>query len=221
MTLLAPDLEFSIEGAHAVEFAASPRIALKLRITCDEAVPIHSVLLRCQIHLEATRCHYQADEKPMLSDLFGDPSEWDRTLHNLHWTNVEISIPGFSGSTVVDLPVECSYDFNLAATKLFDALQEGEVPLCLLFSGTIFYVGTHEMLRIGQIPWHKEAEYRLPVRVWHEMMKSYYGDTAFVPLQKEVFDQLLDYKRRHALPTWEQAIESLLNAKPEPATLPQ
>ena len=33
----------------------------------------------------------------------------------------------------------CTFDFNVAATKYFDGLEEGEVPSDFLFSGTVFY----------------------------------------------------------------------------------
>jgi len=49
-----------------------------------------------------------------------------------------------------------------AATKYFYALQDGEVPLCFLFSGTIFYAGGRRRpLQIAQISWEKELDYRL------------------------------------------------------------
>ncbi|MGI8552631.1 MAG: DUF6084 family protein, partial [Dehalococcoidia bacterium] len=135
-----PDLNFTVEGAEASPFAAAPLLAFKLRV--DNALPdepVHSVALRCQIQIASTRRRYSAQEQAPLLDLFGEPERWSRTLRSLLWTHVNINIPPFSDSTVVELPVPCTYDFNVAATQYFYALEDGEVPLPLLFRGTAFY----------------------------------------------------------------------------------
>jgi hypothetical protein len=57
------------------------------------------------------------------------------------WTNTSVLVPAFAGATTIDLPVDCTFDFNVAATKYFAGMEEGEAPLLLLFSGTIFIYG--------------------------------------------------------------------------------
>ena len=109
-------------------------------------------------------------------------------------------VPQFSGSAVVDLPVPCTYDFEVVATKYFNALEDGNIPLLFLFSGTIFYEGEEGNLQVGQILWSKEASYRLPVTVWREMIARYYPNSTFVRLHKDVFDQLFHYKAVHGCP---------------------
>jgi len=206
-----PDLSFQVEGAQAVPFAASPLLAFRLRVaTATADGPIHTVALRCQVRIEVARRRYGAGEQAKLLDLFGEPERWGQTLRPMLWTHTGVVVPGFIGSTVVDLPVPCTYDFNVAAAKYFHGLEGGEVPLCLLFSGTIFYAGDDGALQIAQIPWEKEATFRLPVRVWQEMMDHYYPNSAWLCLRKDVFDRLYQYKSRRGLPTWEQALESLL-----------
>jgi Family of unknown function (DUF6084) len=116
-------------------------------------------------------------------------------------------VPAFAGATAVDLPVHCAFDFNVAATKYFAGLEEGEVPLLLLFSGTIFYMAETGALQATQIPWEKEARYRLPVRIWREMMDIYYPNCAWLCLRRDVFDRLYRYKARQRIPTFEQALE--------------
>jgi hypothetical protein len=108
------------------------------------------------------------------------------------------------------MPVPCSYDFGLAATKYFDALGRGEIPLCLLFSGTVFYDSEERGLQVSQIPWDKEAYFRLPATAWKALMERYYPSGAWLNLRKDVFDRLNEYKSRRGLPTWEQAVEALL-----------
>jgi hypothetical protein len=209
-----PDLEFQVEGVEAAPFAASPLLIFKLRInhnTEDAAnILINTIALRCQIRLEPTKRRYDAAEQGGLLDLFGEPHRWGQTLRSMLWAHTSIVVPPFSGSTTVDLPVPCTYDFNVATTKYFDALSDGEVPLCLLFSGTVFFEVTDGPLQVAQVPWEKETDFRLPVRVWKEMMDHYYPNTAWLCLRKDMFDRLHRYKRQHGLPTWEQALAVLL-----------
>lgn len=213
LLVIVPDLNFQIEGAESVAYAASPLVAFKLRVSNAEAnEPIQAVALRCQIQIEATRRSYNAPEQERLLDLYGEPERWGQTLRTMLWTHASIMIPPFQGSTLVDLPVPCTFDFNVAAAKYFAGLEGGEVPLCLLFSGTIFYEALDGALQVSQISWEKEAKYRLPVRAWQEMMDHYYPNSAWLSLRRDVFDRLYQYKMRRGFPTWEQALEALLPA---------
>jgi hypothetical protein len=209
-----PDLGFKIEGAEVGTFSATPQLAFKLRLTnINPAETIHSVALRCQIQIEVTRRRYTAREQEKLRDLFGEPDRWSQTLKNLLWTHVSVNVPPFQDATVVDLPVPCTFDFNVAATKYFHGLGDGDVPLCLMYSGTVFYAHEGGHLQVSPISWEKEARFRLPVKVWRDMMDSFYPDSAWLCLRRDVFERLYDYKVRHGIPTWEQAVESLLQAE--------
>jgi hypothetical protein len=207
-----PDLEFKLEGAEVADFAAVPSLVFKLRIENLEGEPVRSVALNTQIRIATTGRHYEAAEQERLLELFGVPSRWKDTLRSLLWTHIVLQVPRFSGSTVVDMPVACTYDLEVVAAKYFYALQDGEVPLEFLFSGTIFYAGEDGRLQTTRISWEKEAEFRLPVRLWKEMMDQYFPNSAWVRLRKDVFDQLYDYKVRKGLPTWEATVEALLRA---------
>lgn len=206
-----PDVSFQIEGAEAVPFASSPLLSFKLRLAnAVSEEPVHTVALRCQIQIEAARRRYGATEQERLLDLFGEPERWGQTLRTMLWTHTSIVVPPFTGHTVVDLPVPCTFDFNVAAAKYFAGLEDGEVPLNLLFSGTVFYEDGVAGLQVAQIPWDREAKYKLPVPVWKEMIDRYYPNSAWLCLRRDVFDRFYQYKMRCGLPTWEQALESLL-----------
>jgi hypothetical protein len=213
------DLNFTVERADPQPHAAAPLLLFKLRIaetlTDLEPTTIPSIALRCQIRIEPTRRRYAQAEQERLLDLFGKPERWGQTLKSTLWTHASVVVPPFTGSTVVDLPVPCSFDFNVAATKYFHALEDGEVPLCLLFSGTIFYTNDEGFLQVSQVPWEKEATFRLPVSVWDEMMEMYYPNSAWLCLDRDAFDRLYRYKSSQGIPTWEQAIETLLDSKLE------
>ena len=206
-----PDLNFTIDGAEAVPYSAAPLLALKLGIkNSNPKESIRAIMLQSQIQIEATRRHYASGEQAGLLDLFGTPDRWSQTLRSTLWTHAHANVGPFSSETTVDLPVPCTFDFNIAATKYFNALEGGEVPICLLFSGTVFYDDVTRGLQIAQIPWSKEARYRLPVEVWKKVMDLYYPNTAWLALRRDVFDRLHEFKMLCGLPTWEQAMERLL-----------
>jgi hypothetical protein len=206
-----PELNFQLEGAEVTPYAATPQIALKLRLTnAPSEQAIHTVALRGQIQIEVTRRRYTAQEQEQLLDLFGAPERWSQTLRSLLWTHSSVIVPAFQGSTLVDIPVACSFDFNVAATKYFHGLTDGDIPLCVMFSGTVFYADPSGQLQVAPISWDKEARFKLPVRVWREMMESYYPNSAWLSLRKDVFERLYQYKVRNGIPTWEQALEAVL-----------
>jgi hypothetical protein len=207
-----PDLDFRVEGAEVLEYAAAPSLLFKLHVENLEGEPIRSVSLNTQIRIAATQRHYDTMEQERLLEVFGEPHRWGNTLRSLLWTHTTLQVSPFSGTTVVDMPVPCTYDLDVVAAKYFYALEDGEVPLEFLFSGTVFYAGEGGRLQIARISWEKEAEYRMPVRLWKEMMEQYFPNSAWIRLHKDAFDQLYDYKVRMGLPTWEAAVEALLRA---------
>ncbi len=206
-----PDLDFKVVDAEAMLFAAAPTMLFKLHIhnaIADEQV--HSVMLQTQIRIVATRRRYDAEAEGRLLEVFGEPRRWGETLRSLLWTHATTVVPRFTDSIVADLPIPCSYDFDVAAAKYFYALEDGEVPLLFLFSGTVFYMAGEGPLQITQISWEKEAPFRLPVGVWKKMMDHYFPNSAWLRVRKDVFDRLYAYKARQALPSWDDALDRLL-----------
>ena len=207
-----PDLNFRVEGAEVLEYAAVPSILFKLRVENLEEEPIRSVSLNTQVRIAATQRHYDTAEQQRLLEVFGEPHRWGQTLRSLLWAHTTLQVPRFSGNTVVDMPIPCTYDMEVVGSKYFHALEDGEVPLEFLFSGTVFYAAEGGRLQIARISWEKEAEFRMPVQLWKETMERYFPNSAWIRLHKDAFDQLYDYKVRMGLPTWEAAVEALLRA---------
>ena len=205
-----PDLRFQIEDVVPTPNAASPQLSFKLRITNAEPEPIHSIALRAQVQVEPVRRRYSSEEQQKLKTLFGEPEQWSKSLLPLLWANVNVNVGAFTGSTLIDLPVPCTFDFNVAMTKYIYGLDGGELPTSLLFSGTVFHAG-QMALQIAQIPWDREASYRVPVRVWKEMMDLYYPNGAWIQLRRDVFERLYEFKSHNGLPTWEQTVERMLD----------
>lgn len=210
-------MSFQIEKAEPQRFTIAPTLLFQLRLR--NAVPgemVHSVALRCQIQLEVARRQYSEDDQDKLRDLFGETERWGQTLKTMLWTHASVVAPAFQDTAVVDVPVPCTFDFNVAATKYFHGLADGDVPLNFLFSGTVFYADADGVLQVVPIPWDKEARFRLPVKSWHDMMDIYYPNSAWLCLRRDVFERLYQYKVEHGIPTWEQALERMLPA-PEKA----
>jgi hypothetical protein len=206
-----PDLDFQVEGAEPVPYAATPLLGLRLRVRSTPAdQPVHSVVLKCQIQIDAPARAYEPREEEGLGDLFGPRTRWAATMRALLWTQVNTTLPSFEDSVVVDLHVPCTADLNVVASKYFHSLQAGSVPITLLFSGTVFYAGAQGSLQVTPVPWSKQARYPLPVRVWKEVVDLYFPNTGFVTLQRDVLDRLYRYKVKRGFPTWDRALESLL-----------
>ncbi len=216
-----PDLSITVEKAEVVPFAASPTLAFKLRVVnASQAETIHTVVLRCQIQIEVTRRKYTAQDQERLRDLFGEPARWGQTLRNLLWVNASVVIPQFTGATTVDLQVPCTFDFSVATTKYFNGLADGEIPVCLMFSGTVFYADPTGALQVAPISWEKETKFRLPLKIWKDMMDAYYPNTAWLCLRRDIFEELHHFKIQRGIPTWERTFEGMLAALKE-ETVPQ
>lgn len=203
-----PELAFAVEGAERLEHTAAPTLSFALRI--DSSGPVRSLLLDTQIQIAARRRAYDDAAKERLFELFGPVEQWGSSLRTLLWTRLTSVVPAFSGGTVARLHVPCSYDLEVAGSRYFDALADGEVPLEFLFSGTVFY-GTP--MQAARISWESEAQFRLPVRLWHETMDAHFPDSAWLRLAKDRYDRLSAYRSRHALAGWDEAIDALLEGR--------
>jgi hypothetical protein len=205
-----PDLSFRVTGSAPVPYAVAPALALRLQIDDAAEEEIRSVSLACQIRIEAARRHYSEAEQQRLRDLFGEPERWGQTLRSMLWAQAAATVPPFRGSIAVDLPVACTFDLTVATAKYLNGLEDGCVPLILLFSGSVFYLDGDGALQVAQIPWSREAAYSLPAAAWHRMMDAYYPNTAWLCLRRDVAERLDRYKTARGLATWEQALESIL-----------
>jgi hypothetical protein len=210
------ELVFDCVGTRADKFAVVPQMLMTLRISETSGQRVEAIALRCQIRIEPARRRYTDDEAERLNDLFGDVQRWADTLKPVQFTNISIMVPGFTGSTEIDMPVPLSYDMEIGSTRYFAGLDEGVVPLLLLFSGSVFSLADGRM-SVTQVPWSKEASYRLPVSTWREAIDAHFPNSSWIRLSSTAMDELLRYKMRKALPTWESAVLALLDEAAEPS----
>src|SRR5437867_1821930 len=182
--------------------------------------------MKCQIRVEPHRRRYSKGEEERLFDLFGEPKRWGDTLKTFLWTHVSFMVPSFRDRIDVEVPIQCTYDFEVAAAKYFQALEaesNGEIPLVFLFNGTVFSkagAGSPMGFSVGHVPWDKEASYRLPVSAWRAVMDLYFPNTAWLRLRHETFDALSLFKARYGLPTWEETVALLLEKAGEADLVP-
>ena len=147
----------------------------RLKVTEAGGGAVHALALRCQIRIEPQRRRYEPDEEERLYELFGDTPLWGSSLRPFLWTHVSTTLGGFTGETEFELPVECTYDFEVAGAKYLHALSDGEIPLLMLFSGTVFTRG-ESGFSAEPVSWDREASYRLPVSVWRDVMDMYFPE---------------------------------------------
>ncbi|MEN8583231.1 hypothetical protein B1A87_015225 [Arthrobacter sp. KBS0703] len=203
------ELTFGVVDIQPEPYAAAPQLTARLRLTEATGAVVHAIALRCQVRILPQRRGYEPEEEDGLLDLFGDRGRWPTTLKSFLWMQCSTMVQGFTGSTEVDLPLPCTFDFDVAAAKYLHALRGGEIPLELLFSGTVFTKGAAGF-GVEQVPWDLEASYRLPVAAWHRLMDQYFPNAGWIRLDRDVLAALSHYKSARGLTSWEAAVEALL-----------
>jgi Family of unknown function (DUF6084) len=203
------DLTFDCIAAQADRYAVMPSISLTLRISETSGQRIDAIALRCQIRIEPHKRRYSPDEARRLHDLFGDTERWAETVKAIQLAAVSVMVPAFTGQTEVGLEVPCTYDLEVASGRYLQGLDDGTVPLLLLFSGTIF-TSSGGGLRVEPIPWSSEASYRMPVSVWQDVVNEHFPGSAWLRCSRETLDELSAFKAAHALPTWDATLAALL-----------
>lgn len=205
------EVTFAVLDVAPEPYAVTPVLTARVGIAAVGDDPVHAIALRCQVRIEPLRRGYTDDEAAGLLDLFGPRERWSTTQRTFLWQHSTAMVPGFSGATQVDLPLECTYDFEVAAAKYLNALREGTIPLQFLFSGTVFVAGSRGFA-VQQVPWDREDRYDMPVSVWRQLIEQHYPNTGWVRLRHDTLDELAAYKSQRGLLGFDDAIASLLSA---------
>ena len=204
-----PELTFDVLDGYPDVYGTDPTMLFRMRIAETSGDPVHTMMLRVQIQIDAQVRTYDPSEKELLNDLFGDAERWGATLRPFNWTHAAAMLPGFRGSTEIELKVPCTYDFDVAAAKYMHGLRSGSIPLDFLFSGTVISRGATGYA-VTQIPWHKDCTFPLPVKTWRRLVDLYWPGGGWIRLRRDTIDELLKYKSVHGFTDWEQTIESLM-----------
>jgi Family of unknown function (DUF6084) len=202
---------FAVLEISAEPYAAAPQLTARLRIEESSRQTVHAIALRAQVRIEPQRRSYVEESEVGLRSIFGDRSRWGDTLKPFLWMQCNTTVQGFTGRTEADLALPCTYDLDVIGTRYLHALDAGDVPLTLLFSGTVFTRGATGF-GVEQIPWSCEARHQLPVEVWRQMIESYFPHAGWLRLDRDVLTQLADFRSRHGLTSWEETMQKLLAA---------
>ncbi|MBV9313344.1 MAG: hypothetical protein JO100_06250 [Pseudonocardia sp.] len=204
-----PELSFSCTGARPEPYAASPSLELMLRIDEATGVRIHTIGLRCQIRIEPHRRRYSGNEATRLIEVFGDTSRWGETLKPMQLAMTSVMVPCFTDHIEVPLSVPLTADIEIATAKYFHGLDDGIIPLLLLFSGTAFYQG-EAGLQVQLVPWHLEVSHGLPVSTWRALMDEHFPNQTWLRLRPESLAALQRYRTERGLMNWDDTFEELL-----------
>ncbi|MFC4033501.1 DUF6084 family protein [Streptomyces polygonati] len=202
-------LGFSVLDVFADPYTVVPQLTARLRIDDDSGERVHTIVLRCQVRIEPQRRHYDDTERDGLRGLFGERDRWTDTLRPFLWMQCDTTVQGFTGTTEADLALPCTYDFDVIGSRYLHALRDGEVPLTLLFSGTVFTKGS-KGFGVRQVPWDCEARYLMPVAVWRRMIACHYPNSGWIRLDQDVLDRMADFRARRGLISWDETVSTLL-----------
>ena len=203
------EVTFAVLEVSPEPYAVTPVLTARVGIAADGDDPVHAIALRCQVRIEPLRRGYTDEEAAGLLDLFGPRERWGRTQHNFLWLHTTAMVQGFTGTTQVELPLECTYDFEVTASKYFHALRDGMIPLQFLFSGTVFTRG-EQNFSVQQVPWDREDHYDLPVSAWRKLMQLHYPNSGWLRLSRDTVDALSAFKSARGLLSYDEAVTSLL-----------
>lgn len=203
------DLAFTVVDVGPEPYAVTPLLTARIGVSAPGDEPVHAIALRCQVRIEPLRRAYSDEEEAGMADLFGPRERWATTQRTFLWQHCTAMVQGFTGATEVVLPLECTYDFEVAAAKYLHALRDDVVPLQFLFSGTVFRTGRHGF-SVQQVPWDREDRYRMPVTVWRTLMTQHYPSSGWVRLHHDTVAALTAYKSAHGLLDVDEAVTTLL-----------
>jgi hypothetical protein len=208
------DLTFVVQDLTAERFSVTPRLTARIGVVTDSTEPIQAIALQCQVRIEPVRRPYSDAEADGLTDLFGPRERWATTQHTFLWQHCTAMVQGFVGTTIVSMPLECTYDFEVTASKYLHALRDGTVPLLFLFSGTIFVPGERGF-SVQRVSWECEARHDMPVSVWHELIRMHYPIPGWGRLGPDTVAALADYRAARGMLDFEDAVSTLLAASSE------
>jgi hypothetical protein len=201
---------FSVLDVEAVPYSATPMLRFHLHVDDPLGRDVHAIVLSTQINIDPARRAYDAATRERLVELFGAPERWASTTQVFGWAHADILVKGFTGATSFTLDVPCTYDLEVAASKYFYSLPDGEVPLSFLFNGMVLYAGERDRLQVAQIPWSCTARWRMPVAAWKRVMEAYYPGGGWIRLQTDTLNALAERKARRGEHSFDATVRGLL-----------
>ncbi len=205
-----PTPEFEVVGVEPVERAAAPTLRFRVRANDPSGRRVYMIALSTLITVEPVKRTYDPQTRERLVELFGEPERWATTTTNFRWIQTDVVVPAFTGSTEFDLPIVCTYDLEVAASKYFHGLANGNAPLRFHFNGTVFYEGVDGAMQLLPIPWDCTIRYPMPVEAWKTTIAAHYPYRGWIALHTETIERLARLKAERGLPTFDACVSELL-----------
>jgi hypothetical protein len=209
------ELAFTVVDVVPERYAAAPTLLARVRVAESTGERVHALALRAQVRIEPQRRRYDDTEERALLDLFGDRSRFAETLRPFAWLHTSTVAQGFTGTTEIELPLPCTYDFEVSGTTYLHALRDGEIPLLFLFSGTVFTRGATGF-SVAAVPWDREARFRLPVAVWRDLMTAFFPGTEWLRMRRDTVEALAHFRSVRGLTSWDDVVTTLLGEVADP-----
>lgn len=206
-----PTPEFEVIDVDHVERAAAPTLRFRISVTDASERPVYTIALSALITIEPSKRSYAPEERERMLELFGEPERWASTTENFRWSQADVLVPRFTGETIFELPVPCTYDHEVAASKYLGGLVDGHAPLRIHFNGTVFYEADDGRLQLLTVPWDCSARFAMPVEAWQRMMQAHYPFRRWIPLDAHTFDRLVALRAKRGLPTFDATLDALLS----------
>jgi hypothetical protein len=212
-----PAPEFEITGAAHLAFAATPTMLFGALASEPHGIEVQSIALTAQVMIDPARRGYDPETRERLSELFGPPASWAPSTSGLAWARVATNVPGFTGATTFGIEVPCTYDLEVAATKYFYAVRNGQVPLSFHFNGNVFYRGSGpgQPLMVVPVAWSSTAQYSMPVDVWRAMIAEHYPGGGWIRLDDETLNALNERRAGRGLASFDACVRELLEEGPK------
>ena len=177
---------------------------------------MRSILLDVQVQIAARRRSLRRGGEGRAAELFGDPGDGRRRCGPAVAAHDAGRPPASRARRSSSFACPCTYDFEVTATKYFQALGDGEVPLEFLFSGTAFYAAGDGRSggadRLGQGSGVPAAGVASGAGRWTTTSPAAPGCASSGTLRAA----LRVPGAEHA-PGWEQIVDSLLRREGEPS----
>ena len=136
---------------------------------------------------------------------------WANTQRTFLWQHCTAMVPGIHRQHDATLPLDCTYDFEVAAAKYLHALRDGACRSNSC-SAERFSSNSERGFSVQQVPWDREDRYDMPVGVWRDLIAQHYPNSGWMRLSHETIAELAGYKSGRGLLDFDQAITSLLDA---------
>ena len=204
-----PAPEFEILGVRARRRAAAPTLRFSVGQRRLRDREVYTIALTGADRDRAREAHATTTRPASDSSSSSASPSAGRRPRAASLDQVDVAGPGFTGAPEFELEVPCTYDLEVAATKYFGGLADGEAPLRFHFTGSVFYAATRAHPDRPD-PVGLLGRFAMPVEVWKRDDRPHYPAAAGSRCTARRSSACARC-RRAGLPTFDAAVGELLD----------